>query len=177
MYPVWVNQDTVAHTVTFANGCTIQVAPGAAGQCTNGLGTVVGDYAYTVDGKTQARVSVNPDWRGVTIRTKHHAFRLGSKVRLSGSLAIEMLSPPTPFGPRMPVSVFARPDRNHPFHLIAVVNARPFKKPHYPAHSIWVLWVRPHAHTTYMVEANSQPQAGQFWENARSGPFGVYARR
>ena len=79
----------------------------------------------------------------------------------------------------MPVSVFARRDRTHPFHLIAIVHSRPFKKPstHFPAHSIWVLWVRPHAHTTYIVEANSQPKGGQFWENARSKPFGVYARR
>ena len=73
--------------------------------------------------------------------------------------------------------MFARPDGNHPFHLIAIVHSRPFKKPHFPAHSAWVLWVRPHAHTTYMVEANSQPKGGQFWENARSKPFGVYPRR
>ena len=177
MYPIWINQDTVTHTVSFANGCSFDVAAGSAGYCGGGLWNVVGDYAYTVDGTAQASVSVTPEWRAVTLKAKHHGFRLGSRVRLHGSLAIANVSPPSLFGPRMPVTVFARPDRDHPFHRIAVVIATPFKKPRPTVHSAWHLWVRPHAHTTYMVEANSQPPAGQFWENARSGLFGVYARR
>jgi len=174
------NTDTVTHTIAFANSsCSGDVAPNASLLCDK-IPSHVGDYGYTVDGATPASVTVAPEPRAVTIRGKHHGFRLGSKVRLSGSLtADELGAPPTFFGPRMPVSVFARPDRNHPFHLIAIVHARPFKKPNMNGqpHSIWVLWVRPHAHMTYMVEANSQPKGGQFWENAQSNPFGVYSRR
>ncbi len=171
------NTDTVTHTIAFANSsCSGDVAPNGGLECV--IPETVGDYAYTVDGTTQATVTVAPEPRSVTLRAKHHGFRLGSRVRLHGSLAAGVIgSPPAFQGPRMPVRVFARPDASHPFHLIAIVHSRPFKKPHYPAHSVWVLWVRPHAHTTYMVEANSQPKGGQFWENARSTLFGVYARR
>src|SRR6476660_703812 len=65
-YPLWANSDTVTHTVTFANGCSMEVAPGAVGQCSD-LGRVVGDYSYTVDGTTHASVKVTPEWRGVTL--------------------------------------------------------------------------------------------------------------
>lgn len=173
------NTDTVTHTIAFANSsCSGDVAPNASLLCN--IPEYVGDYAYTVDGTTQASVTVAPEPRVVTLRAKHHGFRPGSKVRLHGSLWASIVGgPPGTFGPRMPVRVFARPDANHPFHLIAIVHARPFKKPQSPssAHSVWVLWVRPHAHTTYMVKANSQPKGGQFWENAQSKPFGVYVRR
>src|ERR1700759_5056819 len=50
MYPVWQNEGTVPHPVAFSNGCSIQIAPGAIGQCTNGFSSVVGNYPYTVDG-------------------------------------------------------------------------------------------------------------------------------
>jgi len=49
-YPLWINQDTVTHTVAFANGrCTVQVAPGANAGCPKGFSSGAGDYAYTVD--------------------------------------------------------------------------------------------------------------------------------
>ncbi|HEY2354860.1 MAG TPA: hypothetical protein VGH79_08195 [Gaiellaceae bacterium] len=176
MYPVWMNQDTVAHTVTFASGCSIEVEPGDVGQCSNDLGYIVGDFPYTVDGTTQASVSVLPAGRTVTIRVKRHGFRLGSKVRLHGRLALASLSPPQLFGPRMPVTVFARPHGGHVWHRIAAVMAKPLKKGHYPAHSVWHIWVRPRAGTTYIARAESQPRAGQHWENAQSKPCGLYVR-
>jgi hypothetical protein len=176
LHPVWMNQDTVSHTVTFGSGCSIEVGPGGIGQCTDGLGTVVGDYAYTVDGTTQASVTVTPEWRGVTLHGKRHGFRRGSKVLLHGTLAIATSSPPVLSGPRMPVTVFARPDRSHAWHRVAVVMAKPLQSSHLPAHSVWELWVRPHGSTTYMAVADSQPKAGQYWTHARSCHFGVYLR-
>ena len=80
MHPVWQNQDTVAHTVVFADGCngkrartrrrpmrrrpvverdrdqraapSFQVAPGAIGGLPAGRSRTMemGNYAYTVDG-------------------------------------------------------------------------------------------------------------------------------
>ncbi|HEY2354859.1 MAG TPA: hypothetical protein VGH79_08190 [Gaiellaceae bacterium] len=173
---IFKNADTVTHNVAFTNlSCSGDVAPGADLSCA--VPGQIGDYSYTVDGTTQANVTVAPETRTVTIRGKHHGFRLGSRVRLSGSLTAYVAgAPPSAYGPRMPVNVYARPDRNHPFHLIKVVHARPFAKAHYPARSIWVLWVRPHANTTYMVTATSQPKGGQFWANAQSKLHGVYVR-
>jgi hypothetical protein len=55
LYPVWDNTDTVAHTVSFANGlCSFQVAPGQIGQCSTAW--QVGQNPYTVDGKFQASI-------------------------------------------------------------------------------------------------------------------------
>jgi hypothetical protein len=178
-HPVWLNQDTVAHTVTFASGCSIEVAPGGYGQCTGGAPSgVVGNYAYTVDGTTQASVNIVALSRAVTLTAKRHRFRLGSKVRLHGTLSIAQQSPPTLFGPRMPVTVLARPNRHHPWYRLAVVTARPLKAPVTQGnpHSVWQLWVRPHAGTTYRVVANTQPRAGKYWENARSEAYRLLVR-
>jgi hypothetical protein len=177
LYPVWLNQDTVAHTITFADGCSIEIAAGDSGNCPNGPGNVVGNYAYTVDGTTQASVKVTPEWRGVTVTAKRHGFRRGSKVLLHGHLAIANLSPPAVFGPRMPVVVFERPRGHHVWYRLGVVMAKPLKKPSSGSpYSVWQLWVRPHGGTTYKVEAYSQPKAGKFWRTAWSKPFGVYRR-
>lgn len=176
LYPYWVNQDTIAHTVTLANGCSIQVAPGAQAQCPNYFSNVVGNYAYTVDGTAQASVDVTAEGRTVTLGAQRHGIRHGSELLLHGRLAIASLSPPALQGPRMPVTVFARPDRYHRFHRIAVVTATPLRKAHFPAHSVWQLRVRPRAHTIYIVEANSQPATGQYWQQAWSKPFRVRVR-
>jgi hypothetical protein len=177
LWPIWVNQDTVAHTVTFAEGCSIQVAPGGQGQCVGGLSLAVGNHPYTVDGTTQATVVVSPMGRRVTLGARSHEIRRGTQVMLHGRLAVGFLSPPPCEGPRMPVTVLARPDRYHPFHRIAVVTAKPVGPRHgcnpTTAHSAWHLRVWPRAHTIFIVEANSQPAGGQFWRNARSRPFRV----
>jgi hypothetical protein len=178
-YPVWINQDTVAHTVTFANGkCSVQVAPGEIGQCLNGFSNGLGNYPYTVDGTAQASIVVAPDWRTVTLGAKSHTIDRESVLTLRGRLAVGTGSPPVFDGPRQPVTVLARPDRYHPFHRIAVVTA----KPHHSsnpgnAHSVWQLRVRPRAHMIYIAEANSQPAGGQYWQQAWSKSFRVRVGR
>ncbi len=179
-HPVWVNQDTVAHTVTFASGCSIEIAPGGYGECANGTPSgVVGNYPYTVDGTTQASVNLTALWRGVTVAAKRHGFRRGSSVRLHGTLAIAEQSPPSLFGPRMPVAVLERPNRHHPWYRLAVVTATPLKRPVSSGdpYSVWHLWVRPHASTIYKVVANSQPKAGRYWQTAWSVTLRLHIRR
>jgi hypothetical protein len=177
MYPVWQNEDTVTHTVAFANGCSIQIAPGTIGGCPNGVPNVVGNYAYTVDGSAQASVDVTAEGRMVTIGARTHVIRRGSELMLHGTLAIAEQSPPTFNGPRQPVTVLARPARRHAFHRVAVVTAKPARAHAFPPFSVWHLRVRPRARTTYIVEATSQPATGQYWENASSSPFSVRFRR
>jgi len=181
LYPVWMNQDTVAHTVTFASGCSIQVAPGELGQsqCTSGLGGVVGDHPYTVDGKAQGDIVVVARGRTVTLEAKRHGIARGSELLLHGKLRIQQLSPPLIQGPRMPVTVLARSDRYHPFHRIAVVMAKPGRPAHNlsDVYSAWHLGVRPRARTIYIVEANSQPAGGPVWQRAWSRPFRVRVGR
>ena len=173
-YPVWVNQDSVTHTVVFADGrCSLELPPGSGFLgCSTGFS--VGDYTYTVDGTIQASLVVVADWRTVTLRARSHRIHRGSVLMLHGKLAVGTGSPPVLEGPRMPVTVLARPDRRHPFHRIAVVSAKP-RRSRDPAHahSVWHLRVRPRASTTYIAEANSQPPGGQYWQQALSSPFRV----
>lgn len=177
LYPLWINQDTVAHTVTLANGCSFQVSPGAIGQC-DGFSSVVGDYPYTVDGTAQARLVVTADRRTVTLGARNHRIGRGSELLLHGKLTAWSAGPPVFQGPRQPVIVLARPDRYHPFHRIAVVTAKP-RRAERPAsaHSVWQLHVRPRAKTIYIAEANSQPAGGEYWQRALSKPFRVRVGR
>jgi hypothetical protein len=176
-YPVWVNQDTVTHTVAFASGCSIQVAPGGYGECNNGLPSGVGDYPYTVDGTVQASIVVTAEGRTVTLTARRHTISRGSELLLRGALAVAQTSPPVLSGPRQPVVVLARPDGRRSFHPIAVVTAKPHRwhgGSSANVHSVWRLRVRPQVSTTYIVEARYQ---SQYWQRARSGPFRVRVRR
>ena len=172
LYPVWINQDQVTHTVVFANGlCSLQVAPGETKGCSNGLSELVSRYPYTVDGTIQASIVVVPESRDVTLTAKSHRIRRGARAVLNGQVTVPVLSPPAPPSPQ-PVTVLARLDSRHPFRRIAVVVAR--------LHGWQLLWhlrVRPRATTTYIVEANSQPAGGQFWQQARSSPFNIVVTR
>jgi hypothetical protein len=180
--PIWVNQDTVTHTVVFANGlCTIQVAPNTGGQCTNfSPGSYVGNYAYTVDGTTQATIVTKPDLRSVSLNAKQHTIRRGSRLRLHGTLQDWDFSPLGPGAPQ-PIVVLARPDRYHAFHRIAVVMAKLHQTPKSHVHPwgelAWQLRVRPQPRMIYIAEANSQPAGGQVWQRAWSKPFRVGVSR
>jgi hypothetical protein len=175
MYPVWSNQDTVAHTVSFANGlCSIQVAPGATGQCT-GVGFAVGDHPYTVDGTAQASITVTPEGRTVSLGARRHEIKRGARLTLHGLLNLDEGSPPVLPGARtsMRVTVLARPDRRHPFRAVASTRAGRLNAKGFP----WQWHIRPRRTTIYMVQANSQPASGQYWQPAHSRPFKVVVRR
>jgi hypothetical protein len=169
LYPFWLNQDSVLHTVVFANGtCSFTLAPGDSGGCPNGFSQFAGQFAYTVDGSTQASIDVVPEGRAVTLTARSHRIGPGAKLRLHGRLDIPILSPPVPPGPQ-PVVVLARHDRYHAFRPIRVVTATT-----HGWHLNWQLAVRPWARTIYIVEANSQPEGGGlYWQRAWSRPFTV----
>lgn len=175
MYPVWVNNDQVTHTVAFANGmCSLQVAPGAVAGC-DGFGSSVGDYAYTVDGTAQAHVVVQALHRSVTLAAASHTVARHARLTLHGRLVAPIEGPPNP-GASGPVLVLARPDRYHPFHRVATVRARLHGAfPH--GRVLWRLHVRPRARTIYIAEANFQPAGGQIWQTAWSRPLRVHVSR
>jgi hypothetical protein len=174
------NTDTVTHAVAFANGsCSIEVAPGSGGQCTNGfMNSYVGDYPYIVDGTSQAHLVIEAVGRSVSLGARSHSINRGSRLRLHGRLQEENSnwSPPSA-GTEQPIIVLARHDRHHPFRRIAVVRAKLHPTPKSHVHPwgelIWQLHVRPRARTVYIAEANSQPQGGQVWQQAWSKPFKV----
>ena len=94
---------------------------------------------------------------------------------LHGRLFAAVAGPPS--APEQPVIVLARHDRMHPFHRIAVVRPRQEHSngPFGPV--LWHLRVHPRARTIYIVEANSQPSGGQYWQRAWSRPFRVRVGR
>lgn len=176
MYPVWRNQDAVTHTVTFANGaCSLQIAPGGYAQCDR-FSDLVGDYGYTVDGKTQGSIEVRAEGRTVTLTTPRHRVGRGSQLRLQGALVAASPSPPSP-GPAQPVIVLARHDRMHPFHRIAVVRAKFHRFQGSPGAVLWQLRVRPRTRAIYIAEANSQPAGGKYWQRPWSRPVKILVSR
>src|SRR5271154_1957701 len=71
------NTDSVAHTISFSDGwCSGQVEAGARLNC--GFRRYVGDYAYSVDGSTQADVVVEAVGRSVSLAARSHSVRRGS---------------------------------------------------------------------------------------------------
>lgn len=173
LYPIWLNQDTVTHTVVFANGrCSFQVAPGEVGQCTDGFLTRPGQYAYTVDGTVQASIVVVAEPRSVTLVARSHRIGKGALLKLHGALTVPALSPPV-FGPMTDhVIVLARHDRYHPFRRFRTVVARGRNY-----RLFWQLRVRPRLKTIYIAEANSEPGGGEYWARAWSKSFRVVPRR
>lgn len=174
LYPTWSNQDQVSHTVVFADGlCTFQIAPGQEAGCPNGWADWrPGQYAYTVDGKTQASVVVTAEPRAVTLTASGHNVGRRASLRLHGRVTAPMLSPPA-FGPRSePVIILARPDRYHPFRRVRTVIARG-----HGTELSWHLRVLPRKRTIFIARANSEPGDGEYWAPAWSKPFRVLPRR
>ena len=164
--PLWINQDQVTHTVTFANGlCSLQLAPGQHGECSNSFYQYAGQYTYTVDGTVQASVIVRLNRRTLSLTANSHTIRRGAKLTLHGELAASV---PLPGPSLQPVTVLARHDRGHPFRRIAVVPTRDRG-----GQAVWRLRVRPGATTTYIAEATYQPKSIQYWQNATAKAFTV----
>jgi hypothetical protein len=172
LYPVWLNQDTVTHTVAFANGrCSFQVAPGGLGQCATAF-VAPETYAYKVDGTIQASIVVTAKPRAVTLTARSHEVERRAPLRLHGRVTAPMLSPPVS-GPRSePVIVLARPDRYHPFRRVTTVIARG-----QGTRLSWQLRVRPRRRTIFIARANSEPATGEYWAPAWSKSFRVAPHR
>lgn len=195
MYPIsdvliFVNQDSVVHTVVFADGdCVLDVPPGEPpvneSHCVDhGHGQwplYVGSYAYTVDGKFPGTVDVAGFPRSVSLTARTHTLRLGGQVRLRGQLTLTNPSG----GPGLcafsgrhvyspVVRVLDRHDSNHPFQRIAMFSLRlrgqsSSQGCDYP----WHLKVRPGLRTTYVADSKL---SANLWKPATSKPFTVRVR-
>jgi hypothetical protein len=171
-YPIWINQDQVAHTVVFANGlCSFQVAPGEQKGCPDGWGPPPGQYPYTVDGKVQASIVVVALPRAVTLTARRHRLGHGA-LTLHGQVTAPMASPPAIGLRAEPVIVLARPDRFHPFRRVRAVMAKG-----HGTELAWQLRVRPRRRTIFIARAIFEPGDGEYWAPAWSKPFRVAPQR
>ncbi|HJQ49260.1 MAG TPA: hypothetical protein VJ838_01965 [Gaiellaceae bacterium] len=177
----FVTQDSVTHTVVFANGlCSFTLDPGSGSHgCNDPFMFYAGSYAYTVDGKFQGTVVTTPLRRSVTLTARSHTIRGRTRLTLRGR--VHRSDPGT--SPPPPVVVLARHNSSQPFALVATVRTRGSRRITYR----WKLDVQPQAATTYIAEVTAQrlcyfprsrcadPQ-GQVWADARSRPFTVRIR-
>jgi hypothetical protein len=154
--PTWVNNDSVAHTVTFENGrCTVTVQPGARDGCSDPFWEFVGTYRYHVSGIEAAGVMrVDPLRRTITIAPAkdglHGRLRAESGRRLG-----------SPGVPRV-VTIFAR-KRSGAFAKVGRATTAVTTKG-----IAWRFRVHPKRTTTYQARAWSQPPGGTVWTRATS---------
>lgn len=179
LYPVWTNQDTVPHSVVFANGlCSFPVTAQLWHRCAGA--EYAGTYAYTVDGKFAGTVITTPYRRSVTLSARTRAVPRQARLTLHG----RVVQSNTGAAPPPPVVVLARPDSALPFEYVATVRTKGDHRSTYA----WKLdVVPPNVTTTYIAEVTTQrlcyfpasqcshPQ-GQVWVNAKSRPFTVRIR-
>jgi hypothetical protein len=178
MYPVWTNNDQVTHTVTFANGlCSLQLAPGAYGQCQ--FPFLVGTYPYTVDGAIQASVVVSAlPLDTVTLTARSHTLRKTAQLRLHGTLTLEWCCGPPSRSPiRFPIVVLARHDRHHPFRRLTTVRLETYVGDPNGNSYVWRLNLHPNAKTIYIAKVTYQPQGEQGQRQAWSRPLKVTLHR
>jgi hypothetical protein len=178
-YPlVFSNTDSVTHSIAFADGsCSLDVAAGDDAQCPASLAAYVGDYAYTVDGTTQAQIVIQAVGRSVTLRARRHSIHRGSHLTIRGQLHDAQLPSPCRTGPSQPIIVIARPYAGHPFHRVAVVRALRRQPTSGCARLVWQVRIHPRSSMTYVAIASYQPHGGRVWERARSKPFRIDVRR
>lgn len=184
---IFDNQDSVTHTVVFANGrCTLPVAPGQeigpggsqvlqGGQqpaptpagCPHDFTAYAGSYAYTVDASSRGTIDVRLDRRTVTLTAPSHDVRLGARLTLHGEVHFGGDFGQMVLRAPFPVAIYAR-HGSRPYRRIALLPAS--------GHTgyFWHLTVRPGARTTYVAELKGQGNArGKIWSNAKSSPFTV----
>lgn len=184
---IFDNQDSVTHTVVFANGrCTLSVAPGQeigpggsqvlqGGQqpaptpagCSHDFTVYAGSYAYTVDGSSQGTIDVRANRRSVSLTAPSHDVRLGAQLTLHGEVHFGGDFGQMVLNAPFPVVIYAR-HGGQPYRRIALLRAS--------GHTgyFWHLTVRPGARTTYLAELRGQGGArGRIWRDAKSSPFTV----
>ena len=183
-YMVFHNQDSVTHTVAFANGlCSLTVSPGewvgpaysvnGSQACNNNVPFYVGSYPYTVDGKVPGMVETTPASRSVTLTARTHIVRRGQRVTLHGRVTWDNncceFANTAPF----PVIVLARYPGSRIFKAIATVTMLGGGD----VQDSWRLKLRPGVATTYIAQLTGQLSGGPIWQPATSRPFTVRMRR
>ena len=86
---LWVNNDSVAHTLVFAHGsyCSLNPSgepPPTIAPCDYYYAKRVGSFGYSVDGRFPGKVVVVALARSVSLTARTHSVRLGSQLTLHG---------------------------------------------------------------------------------------------
>lgn len=181
----WVNEDSVAHTVTLDERCTLTIQPGESASCRIADAYkvfTVGTYRYRVSGtaEPEGEIVVTPNLRRVTLAASRTKVRAGEAVTLGGTVVAREMDFGLYMGPDLghPVTLFRRVAGSERFR--AVGQAASKQDAASCSASLggcvttgrWSVTVRPSSTATYV--ARSSDAAGhQIWHNAESRPVVV----
>lgn len=184
-YMVFHNEDSVTHTVVFANGlCSLTVSPGEwvgpgysvngslHPDCNDNVPYYAGSYPYTVDGKAPGTVDTALASRSVSLAARTRRVRPDQRLTLYGSARWDNNATPLASKAPFPVIVLARHAGSQTFRAIARVTMGGSPD----ASDAWHLRVRPRLATTYIAELTGQLPGGAIWKRATSRPFTVRMR-
>lgn len=176
----WVNEDSVAHTVTLNDRCTLTIQPGESAACRVADAYrvfAVGTYRYRVSGTAQpeGEIVVTPNLRQVTLAASRARVRAGETVTFRGTVVAGAVD----------WGLYPGPDLNHPVTLLRrVAGSKRFravgqassKRDVTSCNSLgclttgaWSVTVRPSATATYVARSSGD----RIWQDATSRPVVV----
>jgi plastocyanin len=176
----WVNEDSVAHTVTLDGRCTLTIQPGESAACRSADAYkvfVVGTYRYRVSGTAQpeGEIVVTPNLRQVTLAASRARVRAGEAITFRGTVVAR----------QMDWGLYPGPDLNHPVTLFRrVAGSRRFRAVGRSSSErdvgsctslgcvttgTWSVTVRATATATYVARSSGD----QIFQNAESRPVVV----
>jgi hypothetical protein len=166
--PYWVNDDAVAHTVTFDDGrCLVTIPAGGRSGCEgagSGFWRYAGTYGYRVSDlvEPEAEIVVLANERRVTMAASRATTRAGQAVTLQGTVFAEAIAPFA--GANMPqtITVLRRVAGSRRFVVI-----RRVRSGNRPGGDIWSTTIRPRATASYIARIVDRPEQ-TIWERAES---------
>jgi len=169
--PFWVNEDVVAHTVTFDDGrCVVTVPPGGRAWCEGAPhGFFAGTFSYRISDVVQpaAEIVVVPNERRVTMEASRTTVRAGQAVVLQGTVFAAAIAPFAGMNMPQTITVLRRIAGSRGFVVVWRVRSQYHPSPCYcdPNENVWSTTIRPRVTATYVARVVDPPDQ-TIWKRA-----------
>jgi hypothetical protein len=163
--PFWVNEDAVAHAVTFDDGrCAFTIPAGGRAWCERPVSLYAGTYRYRVSRLVDpaAEIVVLTNERRVTMVASRATARAGQVVTLRGTVFAAPVGPLAGMNMPQTVTLLRRVAGSRRFVLI-----RRVRSGNRPNEDVWSATIRPRATASYIARIVDRP-AQTVWERAES---------
>lgn len=176
----WVNEDSVAHTVTLNERCTLTIPPGERASCRVADAYrvfTVGTYRYRVSETAQpeGEIVVTPNLRRVTLAASQVRVRPGEAVTFRGTVVARAMDWGLYPGPDLnhPVTLFRRVAASRRFRAVGQASSKrdvgSCSASGCVTTGAWSVTVRPSATATYVARSSGD----EIFQNAESRPVVV----
>ena len=162
--PVWINEDSISHTLSFDEGCKVTVAAGSRHNASCGGRLLkTGTHRYQINElpNVEGQLVVVPNERRVTLRSSRREARVGQPVTFSGTIVVENIAFSPPYG--QTITLLRRNQDARRFVPIERVVCLPRSCRNYA----WSITLRPTATATYVARIQDKP-GSVIWERADS---------